>query len=1580
MTQPIIPLDEVLRQLNAEVAKPRYNYDDMNDVEEHYTQVPSSDTFTPAAFDTPTPHRFHSALIPSPNPFQTSSSYVPLVGVPPARSYTSELVSTDTRVSSSTQRPQRSAQQQLTNMPELSSQWPQVFPNDLAHPMQWREDDGFGADPVTEDNDQYDGDEMWKDEDALAAVDAASKPTQRELSSSPNAADDDEPVATIEVLNRRKAQDKDLKERRREYVTRTGTEKPVTDVPAPHCKLFEFATFNTMQTKVFDSVYNGDDNLVIAAPTSSGKTTVFDLAFLRMMSQETFGMTPMAVYLAPTKALCSERMSDWSRRFQSVQLGWLCNEVTGDTGSYNEITTALRTANLIVTTPEKWDSLTRRRSQSHHLLRRLALVMIDEVHFLHETRGATLEVLVSRIKTRADNVRFIALSATVPNVDDVARWIGAATNTTITTPYLTDRDGDDRDEAPDSATGVEKLSMAKVFKFGEETRPVPLTRHFYGYEGGNEWALSPQLDKSLFPILLKHCDAKPALVFCPTRRSCLTTAQYVHKIYTEARVKYQPLPWRPPGSKLVLKDTQVAALTDCGIAVHHAGLDYTDRRDIENAFKEQKLHLIVCTSTLAVGVNLPAHTVVIKGTQTWQGGATGFKEYSDIEIQQMMGRAGLPREAQLKHRPGELSVRGLSCSWHRAEFYRHQNLTEHINSEIGLGTITDLKTAQDWLKSSFLFIRIQQNPRHYAIPGLKDKDSRTSWEEWLDHYVESALKALEEYDFVTHEDGDDDADYHRPGLSLTAIGRILSENFIAFETMVLIIGMKPRATLRELLEILSSAKEYEDLRIRPGEGQALNKLRTNVELRFTLDEPVKSYADKVFLYFQVCFSNIDLENESGSGNASPHKNLMAIFQHATRITRAIVSVAKEKHYGGACRSALQLLHAVAGKAWENEASMFRQIESIGPKSIKVLRSKGINNFDALIAVNVSELAHFLNRDFQFANAVHVDAECMPRYTAEISTAEVSTEGKYPIVTFRVKILQTSKTPSNNAARGNGRRRYRPPPRHNLSILFLRSDDMWIDLRKALTSKLNDQHRIFTIQATLERPDHKIIAYIGVDEVAGCATRVEYDPKLDADLFPEIETEEESEDEDSDNNHQSIGGSGERKATQAVSQMPCHHRCRNRKVCAHACCKQGVSQLQTDTKRGARRGPPPDTERSPHLSTQEMHAAPLTNKSASPLVPPTDTHDSTVYTNTTASGLSKTKTKQKQSQGNATIATQQNGTKRRKASTAGQEPTEAPQGSSKKPQRHVVSADAAHRFILNPTSSPFSETEEEMISEVELADLSTKKTSRQNGCVQPGPVKRRRLVTVNSDTRGRVTPQSIPHPQVTKERQDLSTSAQAYGAINAQMTDSATLQKTQLTSASPPISPSLSPILNMSLFEPLPPPIPLFPRVSSAAPPSVPQEPIRWWEADDEDDLDHLGSFAVTSEKRNDKGSYPSVTSQPPSHPGERYDRHASGYHLNYRNTPLSTSMGAAIDVKGTCENPVGSFGDNQGQGHVYPVFEDCSPSPCIAPRSDTWSKDAPGGMGWGEADELASEQVQVNGKGGEERDEVEEAFERFMSW
>lgn len=245
----------------------------------------------------------------------------------------------------------------------------------------------------------------------------------------------------------------------------------VRELPDNYRSIFHFPVFNAVQSKCFHSVYKTNDNVVLAAPTGSGKTVIMELAICRLLANlkdERFKV----VYQAPTKSLCSERFRDWNRKFQT--LGLQCAELTGDT-DFTQMRT-VQNSQIIITTPEKWDSMTRKWKDHTRLMQLVKLFLIDEVHILKEARGATLEAVVSRMKAIGSNVRFVALSATIPNSEDVATWLGKdATNQHV---------------------------PAHREHFGEEFRPVKLQKFVYGYQShGNDFAFDKTCSSKYVPGL-----------------------------------------------------------------------------------------------------------------------------------------------------------------------------------------------------------------------------------------------------------------------------------------------------------------------------------------------------------------------------------------------------------------------------------------------------------------------------------------------------------------------------------------------------------------------------------------------------------------------------------------------------------------------------------------------------------------------------------------------------------------------------------------------------------------------------------------------------------------------------------------------------------------------------------------------------------------------------------------------------------------------------------------------------------------------------------------------------------------------
>ena len=189
----------------------------------------------------------------------------------------------------------------------------------------------------------------------------------------------------------------------------------VADVLPDYADAFPFERFNAMQAEALPALLEREDDVVVSAPTASGKTALAEAAICRTLDA---GGT--ALFLAPLRALTNEKEREWER-FED--LGYSVYVVTGERDLNPR---RAERADILVMTPEKADSATRKHdSPRYSFVTDVDCCVIDEVHLLDsDKRGSVLEVTVSRLRRLCDP-RAIALSATMPNVEDVAEWLDA---------------------------------------------------------------------------------------------------------------------------------------------------------------------------------------------------------------------------------------------------------------------------------------------------------------------------------------------------------------------------------------------------------------------------------------------------------------------------------------------------------------------------------------------------------------------------------------------------------------------------------------------------------------------------------------------------------------------------------------------------------------------------------------------------------------------------------------------------------------------------------------------------------------------------------------------------------------------------------------------------------------------------------------------------------------------------------------------------------------------------------------------------------------------------------------------------
>ncbi|MBN3037342.1 MAG: DEAD/DEAH box helicase [Candidatus Diapherotrites archaeon] len=361
--------------------------------------------------------------------------------------------------------------------------------------------------------------------------------------------------------------------------------------------IFGVQSFNPVQEAAFATRFiENRSNLVVATPTGSGKTIVAMAAALDAIRRG-----KKVVYTCPLKALASEQHDTFKR------LPVRCALSTGDMDSSDKW---LEKYDLISTSYEKLDSLMRHKAP---WIADVGLLIVDEIHLLDSDRGPTLEIVVTRFKYLFPRVQVIALSATIPNAGEIAKWLGAELVLMDWRPTHLAK-GTYVDKTLRTTDGVIAVSS------GRKTPVQQLVDRTLSREGS-------------------------ALVFCNSRRSAEAEAE---------RQKPVALPHVDEKRLVVLADKvehaleaptrQCRRLADCvrgGSAFHHSGLVGRQRELVESAFRTGLLRVISATPTLAMGVNLPADAVIMASMKRYT--ERGSVDIPVREWLQCAGRAGRPQ-------------------------------------------------------------------------------------------------------------------------------------------------------------------------------------------------------------------------------------------------------------------------------------------------------------------------------------------------------------------------------------------------------------------------------------------------------------------------------------------------------------------------------------------------------------------------------------------------------------------------------------------------------------------------------------------------------------------------------------------------------------------------------------------------------------------------------------------------------------------------------------------------------------------------------------------------------------------------
>lgn len=718
-----------------------------------------------------------------------------------------------------------------------------------------------------------------------------------------------------------------------------------------------YTSLNQVQSIVYPIAFETNENMLVCAPTGAGKTDVAMLTVLRTISMfrdankiklDDFKI----IYVAPMKALAAEITRKFSSRLSC--LGVQVRELTGDM----QLSKAeIGATQMIVTTPEKWDVVTRKSVGDTQLVQKVKLLIIDEVHLLHEGRGAVIESIVARtlrlVESQQSMIRIVGLSATLPNYVDVAEFLGVNPN-------------------------------QGLFFFDASFRPIPLEQHLIGIKAKpGTIVFKSKLNTVCYQkvsALLK--EGHQVMVFVHSRKDTVKSAQALleeanntgeGELLTNATHEQFGITWNEVQKS---RNKELKELFKSALGIHHAGMLRSDRSMTERLFEKGLLKVLCCTATLAWGVNLPAYAVVIKGTSVYSAEKGTFMDLSILDVLQIFGRAGRPQfedrgvgyiltsHDKLSHYVSAMTQQ------HPIESSFNANLVDNLNAEISLGTITTMDEAVKWLSYTYFFVRMKKNPFNYGMDWSQIENDPALVQRRRE-VLEIASNKLHKAQMIVHD--------ARTGfLSSKDLGRIASNFYISYNSIEIFnTMMRQSMTEADVLAMLSMSSEFENISVRQEELVELKKLDKNQTVCVVKGGTDTNYGKtNILLQSYISRGYVDdfaLVSDTGY-----------VAQNSSRIMRALFGIALSRNWGPTASVILSLCKSVDRRAWsfQHPLVQFDLRDDLMTKLDRIASDMTMEAMEDMSSKELGELLHNVRMGDHLKN-------CVSQFPKVVLSAQVS---------------------------------------------------------------------------------------------------------------------------------------------------------------------------------------------------------------------------------------------------------------------------------------------------------------------------------------------------------------------------------------------------------------------------------------------------------------------------------------------------------------------------------------------------------------------------------------------------------------
>lgn len=481
-------------------------------------------------------------------------------------------------------------------------------------------------------------------------------------------------------------------------------------------------------------------------------------------------------------------------------------------------------------------------------------------------------------------IRIVGLSATLPNYVDVAVFLGVN-------------------------------PQKGLFYFDSGFRPVPLEQRFIGAKKINNPLLMNKICYEKCEELVRQ--GHQVLVFVHARKDTVRTARTLsemaateglydlfsgtgHESYDSVKLKV-----------IRSKNKELKELFEKGFGIHHAGMMRSDRDLSEQMFSKGAIKVLVCTATLAWGVNLPAYAVIIKGTQIYDALKGSFVDLSFLDVLQIFGRAGRPQYGETQGVAHIITTHdkldhylSLCTQQHPIESKFASNLIDNLNAEIVLGTVSNVEEAIRWLNYTYLVVRMKRNPLVYGMSHQDPIDDPTLDTKRRELIVGAATELHKNQMIV----------FDQVNGSFTAkdLGRIASLFYVKVATVEIINqSLKPIMAEADVFDILSQASEFSNIRFREGEEKELKKLMES-GCCCRIKREIDSVEGKVNVLLQSYVSRLPIDDFGLIMDRA------YVAQNAQRLSRAFFEILMHRSWAQATQTVLTVSKCISVQMWPFE--------------------------------------------------------------------------------------------------------------------------------------------------------------------------------------------------------------------------------------------------------------------------------------------------------------------------------------------------------------------------------------------------------------------------------------------------------------------------------------------------------------------------------------------------------------------------------------------------------------------------------------------------------------------------------------